>query len=1476
MTDQLSHRIPLSAAQQGVWFAHRLDPTGQQMNCAEYLDIVGPVDAGLMRHAWRQVAGEADAVRTAAIVEDDGDLLQIIASEPLSELECHDLSGAADPAAEARRWATADLTRAVQPAAGGLVSAALLTLADDRHWFYYRLHHAVIDGYGVLLLGRRLAEVYTALAAGPERQAEASGPPLGSIELLVGQDRAYRDSAAFARDRDYWAGRLGDQPEVMRMPGRPAAPERPLRLSSPDRLGDGDVAALSEVARSNRTTWQVVLLTAIAGYVHRVTDRRDVILGLPVAGRRTAAARLVPGMATNSVALRIDVDPARSLTELIPAMAAEVGGALRHERYRAEDLRRALGLTGSANPFLGPMVNFMPYEQELRFGAASATFHNLASGPIVDYSISISGTPGGPMPLMFEANPEHHDEQGLRAHKDRALAFIRAVLATPDTAVGRLEVLTPDERAAVLAASQAPERSDPSDRVTVEKLVERQASATPDAVALVHGDEEVTYTDLAARAAAVARCLAARAVGPEDFVALAIPRSPGLIVAMLGVLRSGAAYAPIDVAYPEGRIRFMLEDLRPRYVLVTEETAGSVPDGAEPILLSEAEVFAGDAAPAGAEADHPAYVIYTSGSTGTPKGVVVSRRAMLNFVLDHADRFGFDAGSRSLQFASPSFDVATGDIWPVLVRGGRLVLPQPDEAAGAEPLVGLLRRQRITHAAIPPVMLAQLRGDALPELVSLITGGETPGDDLVRRWAAGRRMANVYGVTEAAVASTVSPPLDTVETPAPIGHPIRGTQALVLDSQLTLTAPGVAGELFLGGAGLARGYLGRPMLTAERFVPNPYGPAGSRLYRTGDVVRRRADDMLEFSGRTDNQVKIRGFRVELGEVEAALAAHPAVAAAVVVLREDQPGHRMLVGYARSADGAQVTGAQLRRFAGDRLPEHMVPAAVVLLDELPVTPHGKVDRKALAAPVFQAGGGHRPDPTSVEGVLCELFAEALGQREVGVDDSFFELGGDSIRVFPLVANAAERGLEFSARDVFQHATVARLAQAVRRIAPEPEAPAGQAEPDLPWLDGTRRAALAEEYPGMTAVLPVSPLQEGLLFQHLVARGGRDAYTSQVRFHLTGRVDPDRLRSAADALLERHENLRAVFRYDDGFAGPVQVITGVRRAGWAHTDLSEAADAEAEADRLAAADRERGFDLTRPPLLRLHLIRLGDRHLLTLTAHHVLWDGWSTAILVRELFTAYAGGTLGPVTPYRNYLRHLTGTDGEASRRAWREALDGLTAATLVAPGAQPAAGPQTQLRRDLDESLSAALTDRAQGLGVTLNTIVEAAWATVLSQLTGRDDVVFGASVSGRPPRLPGVENIVGLLTNTVPVRVRLRAGEPAGALLQRVQNEQADLIAHHHLGLGEIQRQSPLGGELFDTAITFVNYSFDPAAWDAALDEPRLTGVEVVDDTHYPVRLVVVPGERIHLRLGHRPGLFRPRAAEQLLDRLVRALRDAA
>ncbi|CAO5250727.1 Amino acid adenylation domain-containing protein [Frankia sp. AgKG'84/4] len=1345
---------------------------------------------------------------------------------------------------------------------GPISTFALIRLAPDRHLFYCRLHHAVIDGYSIHLIERRIAELYSAAAGG-----QLPSPGFAPLSTLVDEDVDYRSGPQFARDREYWTDRFRDEPAATRLPGGDAhsGDPRPPRFAATEPLHREELDRIGHAAAQVGATWQIFLLAAVAAYTRRVAnDDQDVIIGMPVAGRRSAASRRAPGMATNSVALRIAVDPGQSLARVVATVAEEVRAALRHDRYRAEDLRRDLGLDGSGRAFIGPMVNFMPREESLRFGDSPATTHNLASGPIVDLSISVVGQPtADQLALVFEANSDHHDLPGFQAHRERFSAFLAAVTAAPQVPIDQVDLLLPAERVELLDRRNATARPVPA--TTVAQAIEQQARRTPDAVALAHEGRTWTYAQLDGWAGQVAADLAGRGLGAEDLVAVQLPRSPQLVVAMLAVLRAGAAYAPVDPTYPADRIRTILDDLSPRHVITT--------------VRPPAELTAAAAPSRPADPASPAYVIYTSGSTGTPKGVMVTHRAVHNFALDHARRFGVDADSRVLQYVSPSFDVAAGDIWPTLLRGGRVVLAPEGRTTDAAALVALLAAERITHAAIPPAMLAQLPAAELPDLRLLITGGERPETEVIRRWSTGRRMVNVYGVTEATVASTTA--VLSADLPPAIGRPIDNCQAYLLDSRLGPLPARSTGELYLAGSGLARGYLRRPELTAARFLPCPFGAPGSRMYATGDQARWRADGELEFRHRTDDQVKIRGFRVELGEVSAVLSAHPQVRAAVAVAARTRSGHRRLTAYVCLVPGATVTAAQLRDVAARALPDFMVPAVVVPVDTIPMTPHGKVDRDALAAatPAASTAGPAGDDDCapagSREATLCALFAEALGVDRVGTHDSFFDLGGNSIMVFPLVARAREAGLELSAREVFRYPTVAALAPVVRGATPAPVPAPGPGA--AARLSGDELDQLRQRYPTMVDVLRLSPLQEGFVFHNALAGAAGDAYASQIQLDLDGPLDTRALRSAGETLLRRHPNLRAAFVHAD-LAQPVQVIPAEVTLPWAEGDLSGHGEEQrdAEARRLAAGERDRGWDLGVPPLLRLLVLKLSaERHRVILTGHHILWDGWSTSILVRELFTLYEGQQPPAVLPYTRYLDWLAARDRATSRAAWSAALTELAQPTLVAPAAG-VAGRQRQVRCDLGVELTERLVARARSTGLTVNTLVQGTWALVLSQLTGLDDVVFGSSVSGRPAELPGIETAVGLLTNTIPVRVRLRAGEPLLVTLTRLQAEQADLIAHHHLGLSEVQRQCDTGPTLFDTAIMFVNYSFDPAEWTSQLANLKLVAFEVEDDTHYPLRLAVVSGPQLHLRLGYSPEAFRPPEAERLLARVVSTFESIA
>ena len=642
--------------------------------------------------------------------------------------------------------------------------------------------------------------------------------------------------------------------------------------------------------------------------------------------------------------------------------------------------------------------------------------------------------------------------------------------------------------------------------------------------------------------------------------------------------------------------------------------------------------------------------------------------------------------------------------------------------------------------------------------------------------------------------------------------------------------------------------------------------------------------MLDFLGRADEQVKIRGFRIEPGEVEAALMRHGSVAQAAVIAREDQPGNKRLVAYIVPALDQAADIAALRSHLAQSLPDYMVPAAFVLLLQLPLTPNGKLDRKALPAPDLSPAGVRRAPRTPQEDIICALFAELLGLDHVGIDDNFFELGGDSIVSIQLVSRARKAGLIITPREVFQHQTVEDLAAVARpaREASNLEV-SGRTPSDVPLvaLSQAEIERLESKYPDLEEVLPLSPLQEGLLFHALYDAQAPDVYTVQLALDLEGLLEEDVLKAAVRTLLQRHSSLRVGFEHED-LGRPVQIVMPAAEPAWHRIDLSllDEAAREQRVTQILAEDRARRFDLASPPLLRCMLIRLAaDQHRLILSSHHLLTDGWSVPILVQELFTLYAhkadATVLPRVTPYRDYLSWLAAQDRAAAVSAWKEALAGLEEATRLAPHDPGRASViSEQISLALSETLTVAMTQQARTHGLTLNTLIQSAWAILLGRLTGHDDVVFGVTVAGRPPEIAGIETMVGLFINTLPLRIKLPPAKPLLHLLKELQDSQSRLIAHQHLGLAEIQALTGLS-ELFDTLIVFENYPIDRSSLTTEAGSLRLTHVEGRDAAHYPLSLAAIPGQRLQLRLDYQPDLFDRDTVEAIAGRLIRLLEAA-
>ncbi|WP_433390840.1 amino acid adenylation domain-containing protein [Micromonospora sp. KLBMP9576] len=1035
----MAEPLPLGAAQEGIWTGQQFDPDSPAFNTAEYVEIRGPVDVPLLEAAVRGAVGEAEALHVVFEEDAEGRPWQRPRDDASWPVHLVDTSAEADPLAAATAWLRADLDTPVDLRKDRLFQQAFLRLGPEHLLWYQRVHHIALDGYGLSLVARRVAEIYTALVEGREP------PPrtFGSLAPVVDEDTAYADSDRYAAAREHWTSRAAGRAAPVVLAHRSGKLGRTVLRATAD-LDGVDIDALKAVAGATGTTWSETLVAAFAAYLHRMTGADELTLALPVMSRLGSVSLRVPCMVTNVVPLWVRVEPTATLAGLAEQVAAELRAARPHLRYRYEQLRRDLRMVASERKLFGPSVNIMPFDYGLRFAGHRGVVHNVSAGLVEDLVVHVyDRADGSGLRVVLDANPNCYDDEELTGHLTRFLAFLRRATHTPDAPVADVDLLLDGERGLLLARWN--DTAKPLPARTVPALFAAQAAATPERTALVAGDATLTFAELDRRVERLAALLVARGAGPDRYVGLLLPRTSEAIVALLAVLRAGAAYVPVDPDLPARRVAAMLADSAPVVVLATEALWAGHRQAQIPVLLVDAPATAAELAAAGdtpvpdtgLAPGHAACLIYTSGSTGVPKGVVIEHRGLVNLFLHHRDTMIRPASGgrvrRAVLSASLSFDTSwEGLLW--LLDGHELHFVDDDRRRDPAAMLDYVDRHRIDFMDITPTYAEELvangfldAGRHRPAVLAL--GGEATGPAL---WTAlrdaGMSVYNLYGPTECTVDTLWCRLSDSAEPI--VGRPLANTRAYVLDAARRLVPPGTVGELYLAGAPVARGYHDRPEQTAQRFVEDPFGPPGGRMYRTGDLARWRRDGTLEFLGRADDQVKIRGFRIEPGEIEAVLLAHPEVAQAAVVPREDTPGQVRLVGYVVPAGEAAPQPAALRQFVAERLPDYMVPPAFVALAAIPRTTNGKLDRAALPAPDLAATVGGRAPRDHREAVLCGLFADLLGLPEVGIDDDFFSLGGHSLLVARLMGRVrAEFGVEISIRTVFEAPTVARLAPAL---------------------------------------------------------------------------------------------------------------------------------------------------------------------------------------------------------------------------------------------------------------------------------------------------------------------------------------------------------------------------------------------------------------------------------------------------------------
>ncbi|WP_200300906.1 non-ribosomal peptide synthetase [Streptomyces adelaidensis] len=1318
MADRRGAPTDMSAAGQDTWRAVRdsgAGPTAPGSHTAQLVEIHGDLDLTLLGDAVARVVGEAAALRVRFTGEGPDGLpaLEISDGVPLPVV---DLSTEADPRGAADAWTRAALERGAELARGGEESGqpwstqALLRLGPDRHHWFHRHHRAVVDRFGCALITRRVSEVYTALAEG----RPAADGALATRAQLASATAGYTGSAAQEADRAHWRRRFPDLPEPVTFAAAPARDTDGLRApvnSRPVTLGADDTERVRATARDACVPARVVLSAAVAAYAHRLSGATDVVIGMPVDGRPSRVSRRVPDASEYIVPLRLTVRSTATFAELVRDVARESREAVRHQRLGHRELCREAGAPDDRHRLFGPIADIRTPGPLVRFGELSATVHDLVPDPVHDIRVVLDDDPADQrLRVVFSGAADRFSAAELDAHARRFGRLLSLAVAGPGRPLGTFDLPAADERAAVHSRTGGTARGAP--RRTLTDLLERAARSHCDAVAVIGADNKLTYAQLHERANRLARLLLDRGAGPESVVGLLLPRCAGTLVAMLAVLKTGAAYLPLDPAYPAERLRFMVEDAKPVCVLTDTAINAYAADAAsgwtttirldDPAIARELERFS-PTAPSDADRpeplrpSHPAYVIYTSGSTGTPKGVVVPHSGVVALVDWAAAEFGAESLAHVLAASSFSFDVSVAEIFPALAGGGgvevvdnllSLLDGDPPRWSG-----GLL-------CAIPSVFSKLLETGGLEvSATTLSMAGEALPASLaarIRETMPGTRVLNVYGPTEATVyatAATVHAPASTGDGPVPqgappIGRPLGHVLAYVLDSSLRHVEADRQGELYLAGDGLARGYLRRPGPTAERFVADPFGPPGERMYRTGDLARWRPDGLLDFLGRADAQVKVNGFRVELGEVEAVLARHPAVTEVMACVRNGPSGDARLVAHLVPTEGARLPGRHaLRDWAAERLPAHLVPAELKAASMLPRTGSGKLDReqpptgvRPLEADPPPGPGGLGGAPMTADGAreehVARVFREVLRLPEVATDVSFFDLGGDSMMSIQLLSRLRRVGLVLTPQDIFEHKTVGALARVVR--------------------------------------------------------------------------ETNRTRSPE------------------------------------------------------AVDRTKAEDV-------------------------------------------------------------------------WRAALDGLNTTTDAAPGEGSEEPPAARnFIFEVDVETSAALADVARGHGVTANTVLQAGWGILMGRETGDTDVVFGSVVSGRPTEPAGAETMAGLFGDTVPTRVRLDPAESLGALLSRLEREQAALLPYRHIGLGEIRRITGVGGS-FDSVMVFDSHPPDR-------DEPAgpAAGRNLMDAhgggaPHFPLVLVVsAGGEKLLLRFDYRPHLLDRERIVALAGRFTTLLAEAA
>ncbi|HEY3323603.1 MAG TPA: amino acid adenylation domain-containing protein [Planctomycetota bacterium] len=1390
---------PASSGQERLWMLSQLEPDSPAYIYTAAIKLEGVLNVDALERTVREITRRHEVLRTVLSVVND-ELQQKVLPQPNDALPLIDLHPCpADMRQQVIQYLVDEESRkAFDLAHSWPVRLQLICLDEKEHVLLIAMHHIAADGWSMRVFLRELALIYPALAAG--KSSPLPELPVQYSDFARWQLRG-RHAAALEKQIAFWKAQLEGAPRVLELPSdRP----RPITASYHGALhrfafSKSLTQALRNLSQREGATLFMTLLAAFNVLLHRYTGRRDILVGSPVAGRNRSELEGLIGFFLNMLVLRTKLDGDPTFRQLLARVRETAIGAYAHQEVPFERLVQDLGIERSTalTPLYQVIFSYenAPVDVPDAPGLAISLMETDRGGTVCDLTLQMANIERG-ITGFIEYRTDLFDAATIARMEGHLRTLLESIVSHPDEPVSSLPMLTCAEREQILTKWNSTRTEYPREKC-IHQILEQKAAESPSATAVGFENQSLTYRELNARANRLARLLRANGVGPDVLVGVCMERSLETIVALVAVLKAGGAFAPLDPAYPPERLAFMLRDTAAPVLLTQRKLAGRLPEHTAKVIFADEEqtASAGDSG-----ADLPcisvpanlAYVMYTSGSTGRPKGVCIPHQGVVRLV-ENTNFADFDAQQVFLLLAPLSFDLSTLEIWGPLLHGGKLVVMSPGTPSLHE-LSDVLRQQKVTTLWLTAGLFHQMV-DGCPEGLSgvrqLLAGGDILSVPHVQKTIAalGRNvLIDGYGPTENTTFTTcyTMTRQSQVGSSVPIGKPIANTTVYILDRNMHPVPVGIPGELYTGGDGLARGYLNRPELTASVFVPNPWGN-GTRLYKTGDLARWMPDGNIEFFGRIDNQVKIRGHRVELGEIEETLGRHPDVGSCVVVAREDTPGDKRLVAYLQAAEGKKIDVDQVRSALQTKLPAYMVPSAFVVLDSLPLSPNGKVDRRALPAPRVAADGGTRAEATQpLHAALARIWEELLGAKEIGIRDSFFKLGGHSLLAIRLI-NRIERelGVRLPLSAIFATDTVEGLASLIQEqhARTETRAAPTQAKVELaPAPD--RQIARRRQHQVLSFA------QQALWFlDHL--EPGNSFYNVPLALRIDGDLNTAALQRVLDEIVTRHEALRTNFAAENGTG--MQIVGEPAAVRLVTADLSSLPVGERDAalQRRLANEIRRPFDLSQDALLRALLIRVGEReHVLLLTMHHIVCDGWSLEILQKEmaaLYDAFAAGRPSPLPElpirYADFAAwqrdHLKGEVLERELSYWMKRLAGPLP-VLDLPSFKPRPPVQTYNGAvqsiEIPERLLAKLKAVAEGASATPFMLMLACFKALLHRYTGQPDLIVGSPIAGR--NQSQTEGLIGLFVNTLALRTDAGGDPEFLELLKRVRQTVLEAFEH--------------------------------------------------------------------------------------------------